>query len=73
MTLRFSAEYITLEIANAPIANAKMQADGQWQVSAWPVPVDRNQATTALTITELLEDGCPDGHPLVIALRAELT
>lgn len=36
------------------------------------MPVDGNQAITALTSTELL-DGYPDGNPLVVALRAELT
>lgn len=72
MTLRISDDWMILEIANVTIADAKIQPDGRWQVSAWPEPVDRNHAITALTIIELLEVGYPDGHPLVIALRAEL-
>jgi hypothetical protein len=72
MTLRISDDHMTLDIANASIADATRQADGRWQVSTWPEPVDRNQAITALTIIELLEDGYPGGHPLVVALSAEL-
>jgi hypothetical protein len=33
---------------------------------------DRNQATTALTITEPLSDGYSSDDPLVVALREEL-
>jgi len=37
------------------------------------VPVDRNQAITALTMTELLHEGYLDGQALLAALRDELS
>ena len=41
-------------------------------VSHWPRFFDRNQAITALTITELLESGRDSTDPAVTALRDEL-
>ncbi len=41
-------------------------------VSHWPRFFDRNQAITALTVTELLESGCGSNDPVVKALREEL-
>jgi hypothetical protein len=41
-------------------------------VTGWPRFFDRDQAITALTITELLETGCTRDDPLVTALREEL-
>jgi hypothetical protein len=43
-----------------------------WEVSHWPRFFDRNQALTALTITELLENGRDSNDPLVLALREGL-
>lgn len=50
----------------------RMRADGRWEVSHWPRFVDRNQAITALTVTELLESGHDGNDPVVKALREEL-
>ncbi len=72
MTLNISDCYMALEISGIVVADATAQANSQWQVSTWPVLLDRNQAITALTITELLELGYPSSHPLVVALRSEL-
>jgi len=41
-------------------------------VTYWPRFFDRNQAITALTVTELLESGRDGNDPVVAALRAEL-
>jgi hypothetical protein len=41
-------------------------------VTYWPRFFDRNQAITALTVTELLESGRDSDHPLVAALREDL-
>ena len=46
--------------------------DGRWDVSTWPVPLARDQAITALTITELLVRGHSPDHPLVVTSRNEL-
>jgi hypothetical protein len=47
-------------------------AGGWWEVTYWPRFFDRNQAITALTVTELLESGRDSDDPLVAALREEL-
>ncbi len=54
------------------VADAGLRADGLWQVTTWPELLDRNQAITALTVAELLVQGYPTGHPVVIALLGEL-
>lgn len=72
MTLKISDDRMTLEIAGASVADAKPRADGRWQVRNWPTLLDRNQAITALNITELRERGYRSDHPLVIALKDEL-
>ncbi len=43
-----------------------------WEVSHWPRFFDRNQAITALAVTELLESGRDSSDPVVKALREEL-
>ncbi len=72
MTLKISDDHMELEVAGTTIAGARVLADGRWRVIIWPTPLDRNQAITALTITELIEHGYPNCHPLVVALRDEL-
>ena len=72
MTLKISADRMTLEVAGTVVADARQRADGHWQVSNWPTLLDRNQAITALTITELRECGYRSDNPLVIALKDEL-
>jgi hypothetical protein len=48
------------------------RVDGWWEVSHWPRFFDRNQAITALTVTELLESGRDSNDPVMKALREEL-
>ena len=64
---------MALEVADTVATYAEVQADGKRPASTWPVPVDRNQAITALTMTELLHQGYLDGHPILAALRDELS
>ncbi len=63
---------MSLEIDGKLVAAARERAGGWWEVSHWQRFFDRNQALTALTITELLENGCDSNDPLVLALREEL-
>jgi hypothetical protein len=46
-----------LEIDGRIVATATERAGGWWEVTYWPRFFDRNQAITALTVTELLESG----------------
>ena len=72
MALKIDEGYMALEVDGAVVGTARMRADGWWLVTHWPRFFDRNQAITALTITELLETGYGNDHPVVIALREEL-
>jgi len=72
MAIKIDDDCMTLEIDGRIIATAKRRPSGWWEVSYWPRFFDRNQAITALTITELLETGRSSNDPLVLALRAEL-
>ena len=54
------------------VATATERAGGWWEVTYWPRFFDRNQAITALTVTELLETGRDSDDPLVPVLREEL-
>lgn len=53
-------------------ATARQRADGWREVSYRPRFVDRNQAITTLTITELPARGRGRSHPVPSALREEL-
>lgn len=72
MTVTITEERMFLEAGGVITADARVRPDGRWKVSTWPEPVDRNQAITALTMAELLEQGLAAEHPLVRTLRAEL-
>jgi hypothetical protein len=61
-----------LEIDGRVIATANQQGGGWWEVTCWPRFFDRNQAITALTVTELLETGYGNNDPLVIGFREEM-
>jgi hypothetical protein len=61
-----------LEIDGRIVATATERAGGWWEVTYWPRFFDRNQAITALTVTELLESGRDSNNPVVAALRQEL-
>jgi hypothetical protein len=72
MAITITEDFMTLEIDGRPAVTAVRQPGGRWQVTDWPGCYDRDQAITALTITELLQGGYPADHPLVSALREEL-
>jgi hypothetical protein len=72
MSIKISNDFMCLEIGGKVIATAWQQPNGWWEVTNWPRFFDRNQAITALTVTELLETGRANDDPLVIALREEL-
>jgi hypothetical protein len=64
--------FMSLEIDGKIVATAKERTGGWWEVSHWPRFFDRNQAITALTITELLATGRESNDPVVLALREGL-
>ena len=72
MAIKIDEHCMVLEIGGRVIATANEQRGGWWEVTYWPRFFDRNQAITALTVTELLETGYGNDDPLVIALREEL-
>jgi hypothetical protein len=72
MSIKIDDGFMCLEIDGKVIATARERADGWWEVSHWPRFFDRNQAITALTVTELLESGRDSNDPVVMALREEL-
>ncbi len=72
MSIKIDDDFMSLEIDGKVVATAKRRTGGWWEVSHWPRFFDRNQAITALTVTELLEAGRDSNDPLVLALREEL-
>jgi len=72
MEIHIDDDLMTLEINDTTIAVANRRPGGWWEVTTWPRFFDRNQAITALTLTELLESGYRSDDPLVLALREEL-
>ncbi len=57
MSVKIDDDFMSLEIDGKVVATAKRRTGGWWEVSHWPRFFDRNQAITALTVTELLEAG----------------
>jgi hypothetical protein len=79
MTLRIDMHSMALEVSGQEIATARFAqdaaADGQgaWIISDRPGRrFTRDQAITALTVTELLAIGHSSDHPLVLAFEEEL-
>lgn len=72
MSIKIDDDFMSLEVDGKVVATAKRRTGGWWEVSHWPRFFDRNQAITALTVTELLEAGRDSNGPLVLALREEL-
>ena len=79
MSLRIDNDFMALEVGGEIIATARFSqhaaANGQgaWIVSDRSVGLfTRNQAITALTVTELLAIGHSPDHPLVLAFEEEL-
>ncbi|MGP7998921.1 MAG: hypothetical protein ACLPKI_16625 [Streptosporangiaceae bacterium] len=59
MPVRIGDGFMRLEIDGRVIATATERAGGWWEVSYWPRFFDRNQAITALTVTESWRAGAP--------------
>ena len=72
MPIRIGEGIMHLEIDGRVVATATERVGGWWEVTHWPRFFDRNQAITALTVTELLESGHDSNDPVVAALRQEL-
>lgn len=72
MMLTITEDQMILHADGVTLASAVRRPDGKWDVSTWPVPLGRDQAITALTVTELLARDHPTDHPLVATLRDEL-
>ena len=72
MPIKISEDFMCLQIDGAVVATARKRADGWWEASFSSRYFDRNQAITALTITELLESGHDSNDSAVLAFREEL-
>ena len=72
MSIKIGDDFRCLEIDGVVLAAARERTDGWWEVSHWPWFFDRDQAITALSVTELLHGGRDRNDPLVRALREEL-
>jgi hypothetical protein len=72
MAIKIDDNLMTLEIGGKIISQARRRPEDWWEVSNWPRFFNRNQAITALLVTELLETGRDDDDPRVVALRTEL-
>jgi hypothetical protein len=72
VTIKIDEDLMTLEVGGAIIASASRQPEGWWKIAGWPEWFDRDQAITALTVTELLATGWDIDDPVVTALREEL-
>jgi hypothetical protein len=73
MKIEITDDFMRLHDANKIIATATQRADGWWwEVRHWPRFFDRNQVTTALTITEFRCCGRDEPDALPLALREEL-
>jgi hypothetical protein len=72
VSVKINERFMCLEVGGRIVATARERADGWWEVTHWPRLFDRNQAITALTVTELLASGYPADDPLVTALAEEL-
>ncbi len=72
MAIKIDDDEMKLEVDGTVVAVATLRPGGWWEVTNWPRFFDRNQAITALTVTELLDKGYGSDHPLVSALQEEL-
>ena len=71
MAIKISEDRMTLEIGGAVVSTATGHAGGWWEVTYWPRFFDRNQAITALTVTELPEAGYANDDLVIASLREE--
>jgi hypothetical protein len=72
MAIKINDDLMVLEVGGEVISQARRQPDDLWEVNQWPQFFTRNQAISALLVTELLEAGRDDDDPRVVALREEL-
>jgi hypothetical protein len=77
--IEITSEYMSLRVGGKVVATARFSKDaaadgnGAWIVSTHPAgSFSRNQAVTALTLTERLTAGYGDDDPLVTNWRKEL-
>jgi hypothetical protein len=75
MTLKINEDSMALEVDGAVIATARRLPGGSLvaggKSATGPRFFDRNQAITALTVTELLATERRADDPLIVALRKE--
>ena len=71
MAITINEDSMTAEYDRSVIGTAIRTGD-RWTVSTWPHALPRNQAITALTLTEWLAAGHGDDDPFVSAWREEL-
>ena len=72
MSIKIDDGFMSLEIDGKVVATARERVGGWWEVTHWPRFFTRNQAITALVVTELLESGRDSSDPIVRSLREEL-
>jgi hypothetical protein len=72
MAIKIDDNVMTLEVGGEVISQARRRPDDWWEVTHWPRFFTRNQAVTALLVTELLESGRDSDDPRIVALRKEL-
>jgi hypothetical protein len=72
MPIKISNDRVGLEIAGTIIATAVVYNQSWWIVAGWPWLFRRNQAITALAVSDLLRNGHAGNDSLVVALRSEL-
>jgi hypothetical protein len=72
MPIRIGDRFMSLDIDGRVVVTATERASAWWEVTYQPRFFDRNQAITALTVTELLESGRDSSDSLVSVLRDEL-
>jgi len=71
MAIKIDDDLMTLEVGGVVISEARRRPGGWWEVTYWPRFFDRDQAITALTVTELLQAGSSErAGALPVALAA---
>ena len=72
MTIKINEDLMTLEIDDIVVAPARRWTGDWWEGTHRPTFFERDQAITALTVTELLEGSYGSDDPQVMALQEEL-
>jgi hypothetical protein len=72
MAIEITDEFMYLKVEGRVVSTARRREGGWWEATHWPRFFNRNQAVTALTLTELLATGRSEDDPLIVALREGL-